>query len=98
MRDLRPRLQGIVVSITRTGEKKTDSEGNVWEKCIFEVKLTGFSKRTPDKQLPRNLRNAQVRIIRWCCFDWHYKIGVRVTLTPNETQKVLSGKLDLTEK
>ncbi len=97
VKDTRPRLQGKVIEIVRTGHKKRDEEGNIWEKCIFVIELTGFSKRTPDKKIPNNLKGAKVKVIRWCCFDWHYKLGVRATLTPEETEKVLSGKLDLTK-
>lgn len=96
LKDRRRRLQGIVKEIIKTGEKKTDEEGNKWEKCIFVVELTGFSKRTPKEVLPEDLKGAKVKVVRWCCFDWHYKTNVRTTLTPEETEKVLSGTLDLT--
>ncbi|MCD6510860.1 MAG: hypothetical protein J7L11_10805 [Thermoprotei archaeon] len=90
------KLQGIVVKIVKTDESKEDEEGNRWQKCIFVVELTGFSKRTPDEKIPDELRGAKVKVVRWCCFDWHYRTGVRVTLTPEETEAVLKGKLDLT--
>jgi len=95
LRDTRRRLQGIVREVIKTGEKKVDEEGNEWERCIFVVELTGFSKRTPNEVLPEELRGAKVRVVRWCCFDWHYRTGVRATLTPEETERVLSGELDL---
>lgn len=96
LKDKRRRLQGIVREIIKTSEKKIDEERNEWEKCIFIVELTGFSKRTPNEILPEALKGTKVKVVRWCCFDWHYKIGVRITLTPEETEKVLSGTLDLT--
>ena len=37
-----------------------------------------------------------VRVVRWCCLDWHYRTGVRATLTREETEAVLGGELDLT--
>jgi len=96
LKDKRRRLQGMVKEIIKTGEKKVDDEGNEWEKCIFIIELTGFSKRTPNEVLPQALKRAKVKVIRWCCFDWHYKVGVRATLTPEETERVLAGTLDLT--
>jgi len=91
------KLQGIVTKIERTSEYK-DYDSEKWEKCHFTVKLIGFSKRTPDEKLPEDLKGAEVRVVRWCCYDWHYKIGARVTLTPEETERVLQGEKDLTKK
>jgi len=86
------KLQGKVVEIERTGEYITDEEGDRWEKCIFTVELTGFSKRTPNEVLPENLKGKRVKLVRYCCFDWHYKLGVRKTLEPDETEAVLRGE------
>lgn len=85
------KLQGNVLSIEKTGETFIDEDGNRWEKCIFTVELTGFSKRTPEEKLPEELKGRRVKLIRWCCFDWHYKLGVRKTLEPDETEAVLKG-------
>jgi len=85
-------LQGTVLGVEKTGEKKKDEEGNVWEKCIFSLELTGFSKRTPDEVLPNNLKGKEIKLVRWCLFDWHYKIRVRKTLEPDETEAVIKGK------
>lgn len=86
------KLQGIVVAVERTGEKKKDEEGVVWEKCIFTLELTGFSKRSPEKELPEELKGRKIKLVRWCSFDWHYKTGVKKTLEEDETEAVLSGK------
>ncbi|HIE18887.1 TPA: hypothetical protein EYP75_04085 [Candidatus Bathyarchaeota archaeon] len=86
------KLQGRVLEIKRTGETVTDKHGEKWEKCIFTVELTNFSKRTPDEKIPEEIKGKKVRIVRYCCYDWHYKIGVRKTLEPDETEAVLSGK------
>ncbi|MEM3046620.1 MAG: hypothetical protein QW057_05985 [Candidatus Bathyarchaeia archaeon] len=85
------KLQGIVKSIERTGEKYTDEDGNVWEKSIFTLNLTGFSKRTPDEVLAKELVGKEVKLVRWASFDWHFKLGVRKTLEPDETEAVLKG-------
>ena len=85
------KLQGIVLSIEKTGETFIDEDGDKWERCIFTVELTGFSKRTPEERLPEELKGRRVKLIRWCCFDWHYKLGVRKTLEPDETEAVLKG-------
>ncbi|MEM2111532.1 MAG: hypothetical protein QXX08_06610 [Candidatus Bathyarchaeia archaeon] len=81
------------MNIKKTGEKKTDEDGNLWEKCVFAVELTGFSKRTPSEDIPQGLVGNVVEITRWCCFDWHYKLGVRKTLDPDETELVIKRKL-----
>jgi len=85
------RLQGTTIDIQETPETKEDEYGNVWKKCIFAVRLVGFSKRTPDERLPESLRDKEVKLIRWCCFDWHYTKGARKTLNPEETEAVLKG-------
>ncbi|MEM2083684.1 MAG: hypothetical protein QXY18_06620 [Nitrososphaerota archaeon] len=90
--DRRPRLQGIVLSIDKTGEKKIDEEGNEWEKCIFTLELTNFSKRTPELSVPEEIKGKKIKLVRYCCFDWHYKIGIRKTLDPEETEAVLKNK------
>jgi len=86
------KLQGKVLEIRKTAEKKEDEDGNLWEKCIFTVELTGFSKRTPNEVVSPELKGREVRLVRWCCFDWHYKIGIRKTLEPDETEAVIAGK------
>lgn len=92
MIDRRPRLQGTVKSIERTGESTKDEYGNLWEKCVFTLELTGFSKRTPDKELPKEVVGKHVKLVRYACFDWHFKLGVRKTLEPEETVAVLKGE------
>ncbi|MBS7641764.1 MAG: hypothetical protein QW374_05030 [Candidatus Bathyarchaeia archaeon] len=85
------KLQGVVEAIDRTGEKIRDEEGLEWEKVIYTVRITGFSKRTPDEKLPEHLRGMRVKLVRYACFDWHFKLGVRKTLEPDETEAVLNG-------
>jgi len=82
-------LQGLVKAVEKTGEKKTDKDGIDWERCVFDIELVGFSKRTPEEVLPESLRGKRVKLVRWCAFDWHYKLGVRKTLETDETEAVL---------
>lgn len=84
-------LQGKVLSIEKTGEKcaKGDQE---WEKCIFHLELTGFSKRTPGEKLPTETEGKTIKLVRWCRLDWHYKVGIIKTLEPDETETVLEGE------
>lgn len=89
-------IRGIVRRVERTGEKRVDSEGRVWEKCIFSIELVEFSKRSRERSLPEHLRGKTVRVVRWCAYDWHYREGVYGTLTPEETERVLEGSFDLT--
>lgn len=86
------KLQGVVLDIEKTGEKKKDEEGNLWQKCIFELELSGFSKRTPKEAMPSKLQGKKIKLVRWCCFDWHYKLGVKKTLEPDETEAVMKGE------
>jgi len=86
------KLQGKVLDIERTGETITDEYGEKWEKCIFTVELMSFSKRTPDEKIPEGIKGKKVKLVRYCCYDWHYKLGVKKTLEPDETEAVLSGK------
>lgn len=86
------KLQGIVESVERTGEKIVDSYGIEWEKCIYTIKLTGFSKRTPEERLPEELKGKRIKLIRWAAFDWHLKLGVKKTLEPDETEAVIRGE------
>jgi hypothetical protein len=85
------KLQGTVTNIQKTGES-TNEEGNKWEKCVFTIELTNFSKRTPNEVLPSNIKGKKVKLVRFCCFDWHYKLGAKKTLDPDETEAVLAGK------
>jgi len=84
-------LQGKVLSIEKTGEKRIEG-GEEWEKCIFNLELTGFSKRTPEEKLHAETEGKRIKLIRWCCFDWHYRVGVKKTLEPDETEAVLKGE------
>ena len=86
------RLQGVVESVERTGERMVDEDGVEWEKCIYTVRLVGFSKRTPDEKIPERLKGKRVKLVRWAAFDWHFKLGVRKTLEPDETEAVLRGE------
>jgi hypothetical protein len=38
------------------------------------------------------LAGKEVKLVRWCCHDWHYKTGVKKTLEPDETEAVLKGE------
>ena len=86
------RLQGKVLKIEKTGDSMVDEEGDKWEKCVFTVELSNFSKRTPKQTVPETVKGKKVKVVRYCCFDWHYKLGVRKTLDSDETEAVLEGK------
>ncbi len=86
------KLQGIAREIEKKDEFVLDEDGNKWRKCIFVVELTGFSKRTPNEIIPEEIKGNKIKLIRYCCFDWHYKIDSRKTLESDETEAVLSGR------
>lgn len=85
------RLLGKVIEVEKTGATRRDEEGNTWEKCIFTVELSGFSRRTPREAIRKELKGKKIKLGRWCRFDWHYKIGSSKTLEPDETEAVLDS-------
>jgi len=85
------RLKGRVVAIEKIGET-VRRDGENWEKCIFTLEITGFSKRTPEEVVPCYLEGAVVKLVRYCLYDWHYRLGIEKTLSPEETESLLQGK------
>lgn len=85
------KLRGKVLAVEKTGEtvRKNDE---VWEKCVFTLELTRFSSRTLGEQLPPSLMGKKVKIVRYCFYDWHYKVGVEKTLDPEETDTILDNQ------
>jgi len=53
------KLQGRVLDIEKTGEFETDEEGNSWERCVFALVLTNFSKRTPNEVIPEDIKGGE---------------------------------------
>ncbi len=92
MKEVTRKLQGTAINVAKTGETVTDDEGDKWEKCIFTVEMTNFSSRTPNEALPEGVKGKRVKLVRFCCYDWHLKLGVKKTLDSNETEAVLAGK------
>jgi hypothetical protein len=86
------KLQGTVLNAEKTGDTITDEDGDKWEKCVFTVELTNFSKRSLEEIIPETLKGKRVKIVRYCCFDWHYKLGIKKTLTIDETGAILADK------
>jgi hypothetical protein len=86
------KLQVKALEVEKTGDTLKDAEGNTWEKCIFSAKIIGFSKRTPNEVVPETVKSKKVKLVRYCCYDWHYKLGIKKTLEPDETEAVLAGK------
>jgi len=85
------RLKGKVVAVEKTGEAVT-RDGETWEKCIFTLEIVRFSKRTPEEVVPVRLRGKTVKLVRYCLYDWHYKLGIEKTLSPEETESLLQEK------
>jgi hypothetical protein len=85
------RLKGRVIAIEKTGETTT-RDGETWEKCIFTLEVTRFSKRTPDEIVPDRLKGKKVKLVRYCIYDWHYRLGVEKTLDAKETDSLLRRK------
>ena len=85
------RLRALVIEVEKTGET-VEREGETWEKCIFTLEVTRFSRRTPDEVVPDNLRGKKIKLVRHCLYEWHYRLGVEKTLSPEETNGLLRGK------
>jgi len=85
------RLKGRVLAVEKTRETAV-REGETWDKCIFTVEITRFSRRTPEGVVPPELRGKRVKLVRHCLYDWHYRLGTEKTLTPEETETLLQGK------
>lgn len=85
------RLKGRVIAVEKAGETVT-REGETWEKCIFTLEITRFSKRTPEEVVPDHLKGKMIKLVRHCLYDWHYTLGVEKTLSAEETDSLLQGK------
>jgi len=85
------RLKGRVIAVEKTGETTT-RDGETWQKCVFTLEVTRFSKRTPSEVVPSDLKGKKIKLVRYCLYDWHYTLGVEKTLNPEETEAILQGK------
>jgi hypothetical protein len=84
------KLKGKVLAVNRT-EEYIERDGERWKKCIFTLELTSFSKRRP-QPLPAALKGKRVKLVRYCCYDRHYKLDVEKTLECDETEAIIQGK------
>ena len=82
-------LRGVVTDVKRTEDYFIDEDGREWRKCFFSVQLSSFSKRTKNRKLPKKIDGKVVDVVRYCTFDWHFRVGRFITLTPEETVTVL---------
>jgi hypothetical protein len=80
------KLRAIITNVEKTSEKYEDQYYTVWEKCIIEVEIIGASKMFEDEALLKKFMNRKVRITRWCAYDWHCKVGSKITLDAEEIQ------------
>jgi len=78
------KLRAIVTNVEKTSEKYKNQYDTVWEKYVIEVEIIGASKRFKDEALLQRLMGRRVKITRWCAYDWHCKIGSRITLDVEE--------------
>jgi hypothetical protein len=79
------------VAVEKTAEIE-NREGEKWTKCVFTLRLTRFSSKPPSDLIPEGLREKEIKLVRYCLYDWHYKLGTEKTLEPEETAAVLAGK------
>ena len=85
------KLKGIVVAVERTKEVD-EREGEEWSKCVFTLRLTRFANELQAGLLPESLRGKEIKLVRFCLYDWHYKLGTEKTLEPEETAAILASK------
>ena len=62
------RLKGRVIAVERTGEAII-RDGEAWQKCIFTLEVTRFSKRTLLEVVPSDLRGKRIKLLRYCLYD-----------------------------
>lgn len=82
-------LRGVVTDVKQTEDFFIDEDGREWRKCLISVKLSSFSKRMKNRKLPKEIDGKVVDVVRFCTFDWHFRVGRFITLTPEETSAVL---------
>ena len=85
------KLKGKVVGVNKISEVE-EHEGEKWVKCIFTLRLTGFSGKHSAELVPESLREKEIKLVRYCLYEWHYKLGTEKTLEAEETAAVLTGK------
>jgi hypothetical protein len=85
------KLKGRVVAVEKTDET-VRRDGETWKKCVFTLEVVRFSNRTPEEVVPPYLRGKTVKVIRYCLYNWHYRLGIEKTLSSEETESLLSGK------
>ncbi|RLF23273.1 MAG: hypothetical protein DRN15_06745 [Thermoprotei archaeon] len=89
MRGKRP-IRGVIVHARPLGETMVDDEGNRWELWEFIVELRSYSKRGLGmRELPQGLKGRQVKVYRWCLYDWHHKEGSWIVLDPDEIKNII---------
>ena len=84
------RLKGKVLAVEKTTEIENRG-GEKWVKCIFTLRLIGFSRKLPDELIPQSMKAKEIKLVRYCLYDWHYKLGTEKTLEPEETAAILAG-------
>lgn len=85
------KLKGKVVAVEKTPEIE-DRGGEKWTRCIFTLRLTRFSSNFPTELISQNLKDKEIKLVRYCLYDWHFKLGTEKTLDPEETAAVLEDK------
>jgi hypothetical protein len=83
MNDRNLKFRGEVLSIEKTAETRKDEHGETWSNCIFTVKLTDSNSVTKET-VGRQWIGKTIRLKRWCCYRWHYKTHVRITIGNEE--------------
>jgi hypothetical protein len=89
------RLKGRVIAVEKTAET-TIRDGETWNKCVFTLEVTRFSKRTPEEIVPSHLKGKLVKLVRYCLYDWHYALGIEKTFTMEETENLLRDRQSAT--
>jgi len=84
------RLKGKVLAVEKTTEVE-NRKGEKWVKCIFTLQLIGFSRDPSGELIPQSMKKKRIKLVRYCLYDWHYKLGTEKTLEPDETAAILAG-------
>lgn len=84
-------MKGKVIAVEKTAETE-EREGEKWTKCIFTLRLTRFTGRHPAELIPENLKEKEIKLVRYCLYGWHYRIGAEKTLEAEETAAIVAGQ------
>ncbi|RLF20033.1 MAG: hypothetical protein DRZ82_03695 [Thermoprotei archaeon] len=87
-RDGKWEYRGRIVSIKPLGSIMVDEEGDIWREYLFEIKITGKSKRG-NSEGPSF--KTMIKVKRWCSRSWHLKKNTYTSISVTELLTSIFG-------